>query len=281
MKVVLAQLLATGFNAGEGVAAGFDQIARGWGGLDVWLLAIGFGFQLFFDFAGYSHIVIGTARLFGILLEENFNRPYFSATPSLFWTRWHMSLSFWIRDYVFLPLATARREKWWRSFALVFAMALFGLWHEATLLFLIWGTYQGFLLVGHRKGQQLKRNFNFTLPFQSGRFMSWALTFALVSLGWILFRAHDLGQAWLMLKAVASPASYFQLALRPNFYIVTSLIVCGYFAYAGLASMLSRLGDNLWARRAFRLLSPVYYATAIFFIIVWSKQESVFVYFQF
>lgn len=281
MKVVLAQLLVTGFNAGEGVAAGFDQIARGWGGIDVWLLAIGFGFQLFFDFAGYSHIVIGTARLFGIRLEENFNRPYFSLTPSVFWTRWHMSLSFWIRDYVFLPLATARREKWWRSFVLVFAMALFGLWHEATLLFLIWGIYQGLLLVAHRKGQQLKRTLNFKMPRYLGTSLSWALTFALISLGWIFFRAHDLDQALLMMKAVVSPASYFQLALRPNFYIVTSLVVCGYFAYVGLESLLSRLGENLWARRAFRLLSPLYYATAIFFIIVWSKQETVFVYFQF
>ncbi|HKS39360.1 MAG TPA: MBOAT family O-acyltransferase [Blastocatellia bacterium] len=281
MKVVLAQLLVTGFNAGEGVAAGFDQIARGWGGIDVWLLAIGFGFQLFFDFAGYSHIVIGTARLFGIRLEENFNRPYFSLTPSVFWTRWHMSLSFWIRDYVFLPLATARREKWWRSFVLVFAMALFGLWHEATLLFLIWGIYQGLLLVAHRKGQQLKRTLNFKMPRYMGTSLSWALTFALISLGWIFFRAHDLDQALLMMKAVVSPASYFQLALRPNFYIVTSLVVCGYFAYVGLESLLSRLGENLWARRAFRLLSPLYYAMAIFFIIVWSKQETVFVYFQF
>ncbi len=72
MKMVLAQTLQNGFSPGEGVAYGFDQIPGGWGGLDVCLLAIGFGFQLFFDFAGYSHIVIGTARLFGIQLEENF-----------------------------------------------------------------------------------------------------------------------------------------------------------------------------------------------------------------
>ena len=281
MKVVLAQLLMTGFNAGEGVKAGFDQIAQGWGGIDVWLLAVGFGFQLFFDFAGYSHIVIGTARLFGIRLEENFNHPYFSATPSIFWTRWHMSLSFWIRDYVFLPLATARREKWWRSFALVFAMTLFGLWHGATLTFLIWGAYQGLLLVAHRKEQQVKRKLNFEWPLYWGTFASWALTFALVSLGWIFFRAQSLDQALVMLKAVFQPASYRQLSLRPNFYIVTSLIVCGYFAYVGLELLLARLDKHLWARRAFRLLSPLYYATALLLIIVWSKQETVFVYFQF
>src|SRR5215510_2238428 len=99
MKMVLAQLLGMGLTRGGGVAAGFDQTHGGYGGLDVWLLAVGFGFQLFFDFAGYSHMVIGLARVFGIRLEENFARPYFSLTPSVFWTRWHMSLSFWIRDY--------------------------------------------------------------------------------------------------------------------------------------------------------------------------------------
>lgn len=281
MKVVLAQFLMTGFNAGEGVAAGFDQIAQGWGGLDVWLLAVGFGFQLFFDFAGYSHIVIGTARLFGIRLAENFDHPYLSATPSIFWTRWHMSLSFWIRDYIFLPLATARRATWWRSFALVFAMTLFGLWHEASLTFLIWGAYQGFLLLAHRKGQQIKRKLNINWSSPVSAFASWALTFALVSLGWILFRAQTFGQALVMLKAVFQPFSYAQLSLRPNFYIVTSLVVAGYFAYIGIESLLAHLDKHLWARRVSKLLSPLYYATVIFFIIVWSKQETVFVYFQF
>jgi alginate O-acetyltransferase complex protein AlgI len=98
MKVVLAQLIGQGFNPGEGVNYGFDVVARGAGGLDVWMLAIGFGFQLFFDFAGYSNIVIGTARLFGIRLRENFDRPYLSTTRSMFWSRWHLSLSFCIRE---------------------------------------------------------------------------------------------------------------------------------------------------------------------------------------
>jgi len=281
MKVVLAQFLMTGFNPGEGVAAGFDQIAQGWGGIDVWLLAIGFGFQLFFDFAGYSHIVIGTARVFGIRLAENFDRPYFSTTPSVFWTRWHMSLSFWIRDYVFLPMAAARRDPWWRNVSLIFSMTLFGLWHEATLPFVIWGAYQGLLLTAHRRGQALQRKLGFTWPGGWGSLASWSLTFALISLGWILFRAHDLHQALAMFGAVLSPASYRQLALRPNFYVVTPLVIGGYFLYIGMEAVVARLADRLWARRTFRLLSPVYYSTAILLIVVWSKQESVFVYFQF
>lgn len=281
MKVVLAHFLAAGINPGEGVAAGFDQVAQGWSGIDVWLLAIGFGFQLYFDFAGYSHIVIGTARLFGIRLAENFDHPYLSATPSVFWTRWHMSLSFWIRDYVFLPLAAARRDLWWRNLALVIAMTLFGLWHEATLPFVLWGVYQGVLLAAHRQSQQLQRRLGLRWPDGWGSFVSWAITFAMISLGWVLFRAHDVHQAWMMFGAALSPASYGQLTLRPNFYIVTTLIIAGYFLYIGIESVSSRLQERLWARRAFRLLSPIYYSTAIFLIIVWSKQESVFVYFQF
>jgi alginate O-acetyltransferase complex protein AlgI len=281
MKLVLAEVLANGFNPGEGVTAGFDQINRGWGGLDVWLLAMGYGFHLFFDFAGYSHIVIGTALLFGLRLQENFDRPYFSTTPSTFWTRWHMSLSFWIRDYVFLPLATIRREMWWRYAALVFAMMLFGVWHGATVLFLMWGLYHGLLLVAHRKLQQVQRRWKFPLPETLATVISWSLTFALVSLGWILFRGHDLQQVLAMLRAVFTPASYRQLALRPNFYVLTPLIIGGYFAYHSIGLLLNRLERFVWPRRLFWLLSPIRYATVIFLTIIWSKQQGVFVYFQF
>lgn len=281
LKMVLAEVLANGFSPGEGVTAGFDQISRGWGGLDVWLLAVGYGFQLFFDFAGYSHIVIGTALLFGIRLQENFDRPYFSTTPSEFWTRWHMSLSFWIRDYVFLPLATLRREMWWRHAALVFAMMLFGLWHGATALFLLWGAYHGLLLVGHRKFQQLQRRWKLNASETPLAIVSWGLTLALVSIGWIFFRGHNLQQAFTMLAAVFSPRSYGQLALRPNFYILTSLIIVGYFAYHLAEMLLARFKEDLWPRRLFWLLSPVRYALVILLTIAWSKQEAVFVYFQF
>ena len=127
----LARLLGQGILSGDGINRGFDHVTR-WSGTDVWCLAFGYGLQLFFDFAGYSHIAIGAAQALGFTLPENFARPFQSTTPSIFWTRWHMSLSFWIRDYVFLPLAMLRREMWWRNLALVLSMILFGLWHKAT-----------------------------------------------------------------------------------------------------------------------------------------------------
>src|SRR5207253_2510371 len=125
----------------------------------------------------------------------NFDSPYLSTTPSAFWTRWHMSLSSWIRDYVFVPLATMRRETWWRYFALVFSMTLFGLWHGAKITFVLWGVYQGAFLLLHRLAQQLQRKFAINFNGSLGEVLAWAATFLGISLGWILFRANDLSQA--------------------------------------------------------------------------------------
>jgi alginate O-acetyltransferase complex protein AlgI len=234
MKLVLAQLLGSGLNSGEGVAAGFDPSKENWGGVDVWLLGIGFGFQLFFDFAGYSHIMIGSARLFGIRLAENFDRPYFSTTPSLFWTRWHMSLSFWIRDYVFWPLAGLWRDRRWPYVTLLISMALFGLWHGAKATFIIWGIYHGLLLVLHRLGQQATRRLSFRSPVGLGALLSWSTTFSLISLGWILFRAHDPAQALDMLRAVVSLNAYSTFTMPDSFYILIATVVGGYFIYGAV-----------------------------------------------
>src|SRR5262245_10620133 len=233
MKVGLAGILAVGWTPGHGIAAGFDRVHSDWGGIDVWLLGIGFGCLLFFDLGGYSHMVIGTARLFAIRLPENFDRPFLSVTPSVFWTRWHMSLSFWIRDYVFNPLATAgRRYGWWPHVALVASMTLFGLWHGAKSTFIVYGIYHGLLLVMHRLGQQMKRRWSIPRPPRYlGRFLSWGTTFLLVSLGFVCFRANSLSEAVSMCRSAFSPSAYRYFAMPLDFYILTSAIVVGYFAF--------------------------------------------------
>jgi alginate O-acetyltransferase complex protein AlgI len=238
MKMVLAQILASGLSPGSGVTAGFDQMKGGWGGLDVLLLGIGFGFQLFFDFAGYSHMVIGVARLFGMQLEENFHRPFYALTPSVFWTRWHMSLSFWIRDYIFVPLAAARRDVWWPYVVFVLAMTLFGLWHAAKATFILWGVYHGLLLVTHRLGQRIKRRQSITWPASVGALLAWASTFCFVSLGWIFFRAHDLDQALAMFQTAFVPSRYRHFALPTTFYILVPVMTIGYFICNYMVSFL-------------------------------------------
>jgi alginate O-acetyltransferase complex protein AlgI len=227
LMMQLAKLLGQGILAGDGIASGFDHVTH-WTGADVWCLAFGYGLQLFLDFAGYSHIAIGAAQALGFTIPENFARPFQSTSPSVFWTRWHMSLSFWIRDYVFLPLAVMRREIWWRNLVLVVSMVLFGVWHKATVLFVLWGCYHGALLVLHRQVQQLQRRLNWDPPAKFWEAISWAVTISLVSLGWIFFRANSTLEARQMLSAVLSPATYLTHVLSGSLYALVAGVAAGY-----------------------------------------------------
>lgn len=273
--VQLAKLLGRGILAGDGITSGFDR-ATHWTGPDAWCLALGCGLQLFLDFAGYSHIAIGAAQMLGITVPENFARPFHSATPSIFWTRWHMSLSFWIRDYVFLPLATARREMWWRNFALVVSMVVFGLWHQASVLFLLWGCYHGVLLVLHRQVQQLQRRFDWNPPAHLWTTLSWIATTALINLGWILFRANSILQARQMLAAIVSPQTYASHILSGNLYLLVATIAAGYAVTLLVTDILDRSSANkeatpgLWSflsrTRGFWL--PPLYGLALLFLLI-------------
>ncbi len=227
LMMQIAKLLGQGILAGDGIVGGFDRVTQ-WGGADVWCLAFGYGLQLFFDFAGYTHIAVGAAKALGITVPENFQRPFASTNPSIFWTRWHMSLSFWIRDYVFFPLAPLRREKWWRNLALALSMVVFGVWHKAAPLFLIWGCYHGVLLVLHRQLQQLQRKFNWETFANIWMPTSWAVTAILISLGWIFFRSNSVAQAGQMLSAIASPASYSTHFLSASLYVLVASLAAGY-----------------------------------------------------
>jgi alginate O-acetyltransferase complex protein AlgI len=235
----LAKLLGQGILAGDGIVSGFDHVTR-WSGADVWCLAFGYGLQLFFDFAGYSHIAIGAAKVLGFTLPENFARPFQSTSASMFWTRWHMSLSFWIRDYVFFPLMQLRREIWWRNLAIVVSMILFGLWHEASLLFLLWGCYHGVLLVLHRQVEGLARKYDWTPPQVQWTALSWITTISLMSLGWIFFRANSLPQARQMLSAVLSPASYLSHFLSGSLYLLVLILAMGYAVVLWVIQTLNR-----------------------------------------
>jgi alginate O-acetyltransferase complex protein AlgI len=241
LMMQFANLLGQGILAGDGIVSGFDRVTQ-WSGADVWCLAFGYGLQLFFDFAGYTHIAVGAAKALGITVPENFARPFASTNPSVFWTRWHMSLSFWIHDYVFFPLAPLRRERWWRNLALALSMVVFGLWHRASLLFLIWGCYHGVLLVLHRQLQQLLRKFNWEPPAKIWTLLSsslaWFATATLISLGWIFFRANSVAQASQMLSAIASPASYSSHFLSSSLYVLVAVLSAGYL-------IVLRVGDAI------------------------------------
>ena len=151
--------------------------------IDAWACAIGFGFQIYFDFSAYSDMALGLARIFGIELPWNFDRPYRSASPTEFWRRWHVTLSTWLRDYLYIPLGGNRKGERRRDFNLFVTMALGGLWHGASLNFVAWGMYHGALLTGTHHG----RSRGWSLP----RPLAVAVTFVLVMIGWVLFRMRS------------------------------------------------------------------------------------------
>jgi uncharacterized membrane protein len=160
-----------------------------------------------------------------------------------------MSLSFWIRDFIFLPLATARREVWWRNLSLVIAMFIFGLWHitpaeKGSVLFLLWGTYHGILLVLHRQWQEFRKRMDFAWSGAFATGISWLLTFCAVCIGYIFFRANSFAQALVMLRALVSLSSYTQITLDHSFCAMTLLAAIGYFAAIGASELLDRLGES-------------------------------------
>ena len=164
------------------------------------LAAIFFTFQIYGDFSGYSDIAIGTAKLFGIKLMRNFNVPYFSRDIAEFWRRWHISLTTWFRDYVYIPLGGSRvsKAKVIRNTFVIFLLS--GFWHGANWTFIAWGAYHAILflpliLTG--------KNRKFTNHVAEGRWLptlketgQMLLTFFLAVFGWIIFRAESIGQAW-------------------------------------------------------------------------------------
>jgi alginate O-acetyltransferase complex protein AlgI len=165
-----------------------------------WLGAIGYAVQLYFDFSGYSDMAIGLARMLGFRIPENFARPYSSVTITEFWRRWHMSLSRWFRDYVYIPLGGNRGglAATYRNLLIVFVLV--GFWHGANWTFLAWGLYHGALLV-------IERSQGWAAAPATPRAIlaRRALTFLLVLLGWVLFRSADLGSALVMLQHMLIP----------------------------------------------------------------------------
>ena len=149
--------------------------------MDAWTATLGYTLQLYFDFSAYSEMAMGIALLFGISLPKNFNSPYKAADIADFWKRWHMTLSRFLRDYLYIPLGGNRRGYARMLAALLITMVLGGLWHGAGWQFIAWGGIHGFLLVGHR----LWRDSGASLPDWLGR----TITFVAVMLAWVMFRA--------------------------------------------------------------------------------------------
>jgi len=160
-----------------------------------WLGAVCYTLQIYFDFSGYSDMAIGLGRVFGFHFLENFNYPYISRSIQEFWRRWHISLSNWLRDYLYIPLGGNRKGEIRTYVNLYIVFVLCGLWHGASWTFVLWGLYHGFFLALERTRAGLWLN-------RAWQPLRYALTMILIILGWVLFRSDTIGDAWTYLGAM-------------------------------------------------------------------------------
>ena len=244
-KVALADNLA------PSVAIGFNHLQTSNTALaisDAWLCVLAFAFQIYFDFSGYTDIGRGSALMLGYRVPPNFNRPYLSRSVGEFWRRWHISLSSWLRDYLYIPLGGNRHDRY-RN--LMVTMVLGGLWHGANWTFVVWGGLHGAMLsvyhwVHARWPERLRTHARAPRPLTAGA--SWALTFVCVCIAWVFFRAATVQQAWGMIGSMFGWRGSSTDVLLGTQRLVIVLIVTGTLAIEGMLE---------WQERRARAAGPV------------------------
>jgi alginate O-acetyltransferase complex protein AlgI len=221
-KVVIADSLAP-------VVDNIFSNYQDFGGGMLWLGAIYFAFQIYCDFSGYSDIAIGTAKLFGFEIMSNFKFPYFSRNIGEFWRRWHISLSSWFRDYLYIPLGGSQEGKW-KSIRNIFIIFLVsGFWHGANWTFIVWGLFHSilflpsFLLDTNRKYKSSIIGENSLLPSPK-EFIQVGATFLLVTIGWVFFRSETIGDSFQFLSLMFSDFSLETLFDSIFFYLLFFII---------------------------------------------------------
>lgn len=220
-------------------------------GISYFVAAIFYTIEIYCDFSGYSDMAVGIARLFGICSMENFKSPYLSANIREFWERWHISLSGWLRDYVYIPLGGSRKGKLRTYCNLMITFLISGIWHGANLTFLVWGALHGIYQVIYRF---YKKHCKWEMP----KILGVILTFALVSMAWIFFRADSVYDAFYMIRYMGynlSPLlAYHKMGMiRQDFYLII-----GSVAFLFLVDVLSLKMDVIKA--VDRLKAPIRWA---------------------
>ena len=240
-------------------------------GTSLLLATVLFAIQIYCDFAGYSNIAIGAAKIMGYSLMENFRRPYFSRSISEFWKRWHISLSTWFKDYVYIPLGGNRVSAYRHLFNLFITFLVSGIWHGANWTFFIWGALHGiFLIVGVLKNKLLKQQ-------SSNHFIDIIITLSLVLFAWIFFRANTISEAFVIIEKIFTQ--------QESLFIDQTTLV---YSLLGIAILLMKeIKDELGFRISFSKSSNifvryVYYLAMLTIILLFGVFDGgQFIYFQF
>jgi alginate O-acetyltransferase complex protein AlgI len=245
----------------------------------VWIAVVAYALQIYCDFSGYSDMALGSAQMLGFSLKKNFDLPYIAANVSEFWRRWHISLSSWIRDYLYIPLGGSRGRRWqiWRN--LLLTMGLAGLWHGAGWNFIAFGVLHGVLLIVHREYSQwhaARPKLSRMLQSPPLRALAMLMTFVAVCVGWVFFRAQSFHEAQLVFGRMFVPSSGQGTPLHSNgfYFTLIFVIVCHVLAW-----------NDRWKQLFDRVPSPMLglgYAAAMCFALLLSPPASkAFIYFQF
>jgi len=252
------------------------------GGSTLLLAAIFFTFQIYGDFSGYSDMAIGTAKLFGIKLMRNFNVPYFSRDIAEFWRRWHISLTTWFRDYVYIPLGGSRVPliKVVRNTFIIFLLS--GLWHGANWTFIVWGIYHAFLFLplfmfgkNRRHLNQVAENRILPSLEELGQMV---LTFFFVVIGWIIFRASDISQACVIIKSICDSS----LFTMPFLYVGTKRNILFAFIML-LVEWINRRKEHglQYSEKLPSWLQGVISVSLVLIMLEFASNSQSFIYFQF
>lgn len=258
-KVVIADTIANIINPGWNRIGELSSAAT-------WLCALGYTYQLYFDFSGYSDMAVGLGYMLGVRLPQNFSSPYRAEDPSDFWKRWHISLSTVLRDYLYIPLGGNRGTAWRTRGNLMLTMLLGGLWHGANWTFVLWGAYHGLLLVAFR---QWEMNW-LRVPVVARR----AATFLLVVCGWVLFRSDTIKDAAVTFGRMFVPVGGEELA--GGGALVGIIAVAAVAAHAGPNTFEM---THEWSPGAALALAGVF--VIVVAVTLASRQPAPFLYFQF
>jgi D-alanyl-lipoteichoic acid acyltransferase DltB (MBOAT superfamily) len=254
-------------------------------GSTLFIGAILFAFQIYCDFSGYSDIALGTARLLGFELLRNFAFPYFSKDIAEFWRRWHISLSSWFRDYLYFPLGGSRLGKLIsvRNTLIIFTVS--GFWHGANWTFIVWGIYHGLLFLPLLILNRNRSNTNIVAEnkwiFSPKEFLQMLLTFTLVVIGWILFRAENMTQAMNCLMGMFNKSilSLPNISQKKEMAIAFSFILV-LLSFEWLNRSKSH-GLHFSDNKIPKVFRTIIYVFLVWMIIWFNGNQAEFIYFQF
>ncbi len=268
-KVVLADSFL-----GPAAEAVFDT-AKTPGALDAWIATLAFSGQIFCDFAGYSTTAIGAAMCLGFAMPDNFRFPYAAVGFQDFWRRWHITLSSWLRDYLYIPLGGNRHGEARTWLALMLTMLLGGLWHGANWTFVVWGGLHGTYLIGERL---LRRKFAEHKPAAVEFFLLGLFTYFLVNITWVFFRAKNFETAWTILRGMFG-ANGDAKPILITFHIVMVAVIISGIVFAHWQLRKRTLETAIAGVRP--MVLAVAWALMAFAVVIAQGEGNAFIYFQF